>query len=186
MEGLYTHKYRHCATCAFCKVGDRGARKRKHDALRESADTLGRLHAEQEPYASWKQVEGKIYEHTGVHEATFDLVVRSCREQLTSLHGLKTRQDDRVLHTPETQTLLLPMEESSSEEEKSEADSEEEDLGQYHEIDKIKSHRKGRAKGQPVIFYRVKFLDGPDRECTEDFITCEALQEYRQHHHVDV
>lgn len=72
--------------------------------------------------------------------------------------------------------------EESSEEESSEKESEEEE---YHEIDKIVSHRKGMAKGQPVIFYRVKFLDKSVRDCTEDFITEEAMVDYHQHHKVE-
>jgi hypothetical protein len=441
MSGLYTHQYRHAATCSFCKLGDRGEQKDKCEKVRETMAALKALTTAQEPYASWSQVAGQIHEHTGVSDETFDLVVRSCREQLIALHGHKTQQAGRLLLTPENQTLLLlcfmrdsptdkrlaewfpgekeyyayenvkhiasvvapvlvhyvkppdhirniiqsghlaraafftdssdtkiprpgrgqsydrrlyyngkyrhwgikfqvsvgldgriwenskaypcsisdrqvfeesslpalilsknirgvgdshyvkcegmygkklgskqsiefedynqtienvraiienanarlkiwkvlggtwlhdrrdlgffgqlvtiacgllnleimhghPLrvnlqtllprvanprhakklkkveeklaatEESSSEEEESEEGVEDEDVGQYHEIDRIKSHRKGRAKGKDVIFYRVKFLDGPDRECTEDFITAEALVEYRQHHHV--
>jgi hypothetical protein len=60
--------------------------------------------------------------------------------------------------------------------------SEEDVDGQFYEIDRIKSHRTGKLKGTPTIFYRVKFLEGPDRECTEEFITPEALEEYRKHH----
>ena len=74
MSGLYTNNARHCDNCAFCKPDDRGARKRKRDQLRESGDTLKALQDKQEPCVSWAKVKGKIYEHTGVHDATFDLV----------------------------------------------------------------------------------------------------------------
>jgi transposase len=75
----------------------------------------------------------------------------------------------------------------SSKEDKSEVEEvSEEDVDQYHAIDRIKSHRTGTVRGSPTVFYRVKFLDGPDKECTEEFITAAALAEYRQHHHVEL
>jgi hypothetical protein len=63
--------------------------------------------AGQEPYASWTLMPGQIYEHTVVHDEAFDLVVRSCREELIALHGHKTQQEGRILLTPENQILLL-------------------------------------------------------------------------------
>ena len=67
-------------------------------------------------------------------------------------------------------------------EEESEEHSEEEPEEEFHEVDKIVSHRKGKALGKDVIFYRVKFLDGDVRDCTADYVTEEALDEYLKHH----
>jgi len=53
---------------------------------------------------------------------------------------------------------------------------------QYYEIDRIVSHRIGRCRGQSVIFYRVKFVNGGVRDCTAEFITKAAVVEYRQQH----
>jgi hypothetical protein len=51
--------------------------------------------------------------------------------------------------------------------------------GEFCPILKITKHRDGRAKKKPVVFYFVTFVDGEKRWCTEEFITKEALEEYR-------
>jgi hypothetical protein len=79
---------------------------------------------------------------------------------------------------------VSPLEENKEEEESEEDVAPEEEDEPMHEVADITSHRVGLQKGKPVVFYRVKFLDGDVRECTADFISPEALAWYHQHHRV--
>jgi hypothetical protein len=76
------------------------------------------------------------------------------------------------------------MDDAESEQEDTNGDLAEESEEEFAPVDLILSHRKGKALGKSVVFYRVKFMDGVQKDCTAENITQEALNEYLDDHDV--
>mgnify|MGYP000941995561 FL=1 len=93
------------------------------------------------------------------------------------------RHKEKQRKKAEGKHLTAVEEQSSGVEEMDTSEDEEEE--EFHEVDRILSHRKGMAQKKPVIFYLVRFLDGVKMECTADNITSEALDEYHALHAVE-
>jgi hypothetical protein len=108
LSGRYTNYDRHARQCNHCKLRDPEQQKAKMQKRMGAKDKLAAAQASQEPLASWWSRDWvKMHEETGVCEATWDLALRSTRDELSHLHGQMKQRKGRVLLTPESQLLLL-------------------------------------------------------------------------------
>lgn len=107
LSGLYTNYYRHAQHCAYCPLSDRVGQMTKKASLAQATVKLSRGQELQEPYASWKGLDGKILEETGASPQTFDILLRTSKQSLAALHGSRRYEGGKALLTPVNMLLLL-------------------------------------------------------------------------------